>query len=170
MPAGVPGGAISIKDVEFALWADAQRKDKTHNHTLSPKYSCTSTQLIGNILYAWHGMLGYCQKDKFEKHLQAIKSGDITDDGLSVRRELFCHYGNGDWKNKAIISVSTILPHCSTFCKMKMNALFKSPVLAHVLLRVHKTGKYFPDASEIANCDRCGMCMEHFGAQGRSAC
>ena len=118
-------------------------------------------QLIGNKLHAWHGMLGNCQKDKFEKHLQAIKSGDITDDGLSVRRELFCHYGNGDLKNKAIISVKSKFPHCSTFYKMKVNALFKSPSLAHVLLCMHEAGKYIPDASEMANCNRCGMCMGH---------
>ena len=62
-----------------------------------------------------------------------IKSGDITDDDLSVRYDLFCPYGNGE--NKAIVSVNTKFPHCSTFGKMKMNALFKSPSLVHVLLR-----------------------------------
>ena len=70
---------------------------------------CTSTQLLGNKLHTWHGTT------KFEKHFQVINSGDTTDEDLSVRCDVFCHYDNGDLKSKAIISVNTIFSRCSTF-------------------------------------------------------
>ncbi|DBA66148.1 TPA: hypothetical protein ACH3X2_002623 [Trebouxia sp. C0005] len=79
---------------------------RPRTHSVQAKPSCTSTQLIGSKLHSWHGMLGYCQKHKLKKHFQVIKSGDITDDDLSVHCEVFCCYGNGDLKTKAIISVN----------------------------------------------------------------
>ena len=53
-------------------------------------------------------MPGYCQKDKMEPHYQVIKTGNISDEDLSVGCDLYCQYGIGELKNKSVISVHTI--------------------------------------------------------------
>ena len=81
---GISRGAVT-KDMKDALWApaNAQRTGK-------------AVYWYSKKLRSWHGMLGYCQKDKVEKQndkvekqKQVIKSGDITDDALSVRCGVF---------------------------------------------------------------------------------
>ena len=65
-------------------------------------------------------MLGYCQKDKCEPHWRSFRIADISDGDLSVGCDLLLQYGQGNLKNKAIISEATVLEHCSTFTKLKM--------------------------------------------------
>ncbi|DBA88662.1 TPA: hypothetical protein ACH3X2_000299 [Trebouxia sp. C0005] len=89
----ISGGAVNTKNMKMLF-------GRPRTHSVQAKPSCTSTQLIGNKLHSWHGMLGYCQKHKLKKHFQVIKSGDITNDDLSVHCEVFCCYGNGDLKTK----------------------------------------------------------------------
>ena len=43
--------------------------------------------------------------------------------------------------HKSLISAWTIWDRCATFRKMKMNNLMSNDTLAHVLLRMHRTGK-----------------------------
>ncbi|DBA66282.1 TPA: hypothetical protein ACH3X2_002537 [Trebouxia sp. C0005] len=61
---------------------------------------------------------GIVRRAKFEKYFQVIKSGDITDEGLSVCCEVFATMALVKLENKAIISVSTIFSHYSTFTFM----------------------------------------------------
>ena len=102
----VPNGSVNTKDMKFALWAPLDAEKGTwkcpRNNIL------TSTALTGNKLHTFHGMLGYCQKDKCEPHWRCFKTADITDEDLTVGCDLFLQYGQGDLKNKAIISEATV--------------------------------------------------------------
>ena len=158
----VPSGAVNTKDLKFALFAPL---DATKATFKCPRvHIVTSTQLTGNKLHTWHGMLGYCQKDKMEPHYQLIQHGDISDEDLSLGCDLFLQYGQGDLKNKSVISVHTIFERCTTFYKLKMQKFFNRPSIQHVLLRMHKTGKYYPTAAWIVPSGGRGMSLDRANA------
>ena len=81
----------------------------------------------------------------------ATLPGNISDEDLSIGCDLYCQYGNGDLKNKSVTSVHTVFERCSTFYKLKMQKFFNRPSIQHVLLRMHKTGRYYPTASRTVN-------------------
>jgi len=158
----VAGGAVNTKDLKFALFAPLDASKATYK---CPRENIvTSTQLTGQKLHTWHGMLGYCQKDKMEAHYQVIKTGNISDEDLSIGCDLYCQYGNGDLKNKSVTSVHTVFERCSTFYKLKMQKFFNRPSIQHVLLRMHKTGRYYPTASWIVPTGGRGMNVDRANA------
>ena len=83
---------------------------------------------------------------------------NISDEDMAHGCDLYCHYGTGDLKNKAVISVNTVFERVSTFYKMQMRAHYAQPSFAHVLLRMHRTG---PDAGLspllVAGCKAAGQ-------------
>lgn len=133
----VASAAQNTKDLELALWG---QKVPANNFV-------NSKGLTGKGLHTWHGLLGYCQKDMLERHYEAFKTNDISDEDLAHGCDLFCQYGNGDLKNKSVISIHTIFERASTFYKMKMRSHYDQPSLAHVLTRMHRTGRYHPAAN-----------------------
>ena len=87
----------------------------------------------------------------------ATLPGNITDEDLSAGCELYCQYGNGDLKNKSVISVHTMFERCSTLSFYKLQNSLNRPSIQHLLLRMHKTGRYYPTASWIVPTSGRGM-------------
>lgn len=150
----VAGAAQNTKDIKAALWGPDCSRSNIVN----------SKGLTGKGLHTWHGMLGYCQKDMHEKHYYKYMSAGINDEDLAAGCDLYCHMGNGDLKNKAVISVHTLFERATTFYKMKMRAHYERPSLAHVLLRMHRTGKYYPAANWVVPTAGQGMSVQRANA------
>ena len=80
---------------------------------------------------------------------------------------MFLRYGQGDLKNKAIITLSeatAVFERCSTFHKLELQKFFHRPSIQHVLLRMHKIGKYYPSAKWIASGKGRGMSIDRANA------
>ena len=142
----VAGAAQNTKDMKLALWGT-----NVGNNFVNSK------GLTGKGLHTWHGLLGYCQKDMHESHYRVLKTDNISDEDLAHGCGLYCQFGNGDLKNKSIISANTIFERASTFYKMKMRSHLEQPSLAEVLLRMHRTGKYYPAAQWVVPSAGHGM-------------
>ena len=150
----VATGGVNTLDIKHALY-----RAKAY----WPKWAVVrSRQLKGSKLQTWHGMLGYCSKDKFQPHYETISIGEIDDKDMELGADRYCQYGAGDLKKKAVISGWTLWERCNTFRKMKMNALMSNDTLAHVLLRMHRTGKYYPVAQWIVPSAGRGMVWKRF--------
>ena len=89
-----------------------------------------SHQLKGSKLQTWHGMLGYCSKDKFQPHHETISTGEIDDIDMELGADCDCQYGAGDLEKKSVISGWTLWERCNTFRKMKMNTLMSNDTLS----------------------------------------
>lgn len=150
----VAGAAQNTKDLKAALWG---LKCAGNNFV-------NSKGLTGKGLHTWHGLLGYCQKDMHEKHYCTFKSNNITDEDLAFGCDLYCLFGNGDLKNKSVVSTHTIFERASTFYKMKMRSHYDQPSLAQVLLRMHRTGKYYPAAQWVVPTAGHGMSITRANA------
>ena len=145
----VATGGVNTLDIKHALFG--AKADW-------PKWAIVrSHQLKGSKLQTWHGMLGYCSKDKFQPHYETISTGEIDDRDMELGANRDCQYGAGDLKKKSVISGWTLWERCNTFRKMKMNTLMSNDTLAHVLLRMHRTGKYYPVAQWIVPSAGRGM-------------
>ena len=143
----VASAAQNTKDLKLALWGQKVPGNNFVN----------SKGLTGKGLHTWHGLLGYCQKDMHERHYLMFKTGNISDEDLAEGCDLYCQFGNGDLKNKSVISVHTIFERASTFYKMRMRPHYDQPSLAQVLMRMHRTGKYYSAASWVVPTAGQGM-------------
>ena len=63
-------------------------------------------------------------------------------------------------ENKSVISVHTILERFSTFCQIWMRLDYEQPWLACVLMRMHRTGKYYPAAQWVVPLAGHGMSID----------
>lgn len=78
-------GGINTLDIKRALCGD--KKDW-------PDWLIVrSHQLKGTKLQTWHGMLGYCSKDRLHDHYETIMVGDITDHDMELGSDRYCQWG-----------------------------------------------------------------------------
>ena len=114
-----------------------------------------SRKLVGRGLHTWHGMLGYCMKDKFKPHYREYHTDNITAEDKQVAEDAYLQFGAGDNKNKCVISPNTKFDRASTYYQLRLGGLRK--VLEDVLLSMCRTGKYVPSGSWVIPYSRQGM-------------
>ena len=106
-------------------------------------------------------MLGYCSKDKFQPYYETISTGEIDDKDMELGADHDYQYGACDLEKNSVISGWTLWERCNTFRKMKTKTLMSNDTLAHVLLRMHRTGKYYPVAQWIVPSAGRGTVWKH---------
>lgn len=149
-------GAISLHVTSAGVVTRQLREAIGFNGQDGGGHTIMCRELKGTNLHTFVGMVGYCSKDVGLAHFTHFFAG-VTQQDIDAGHELYIQFGSSEeMKNRVILNSSNILTRAAVFNKYKC----RHPIgmsFHNVLVEMHRTGKYIPDAKWLVPVAGKGM-------------
>mmetsp|Transcript_39255 Transcript_39255/g.65943 ORF Transcript_39255/g.65943 Transcript_39255/m.65943 type:complete len:406 (+) Transcript_39255:751-1968(+) len=122
--------------------------------------SICAKKLTNKGLHTWHGMQGYVTKEDGKAHYRMVKTANITEQDLKEGRRRYLMLGAGPLKGRAALSPRNLLIKAHLYHHMNMNAKYHGKSLAYTIMKMIRTGNFYPCMSWIVRFQGGGLVYE----------